>query len=141
MVHATMLASFAEYANVLSVPSSAHGESLDDVRIAMQRGGAVLAFSGQSLAGAARYRVDPDALYVGRVSVLPEHRRRGIASAMMHFLERHAGSLDRSIIRVIARESLPSNVELYRRLGYDVAKVVPHPRGPDREVWMQKKLF
>ncbi|HEY3594018.1 MAG TPA: GNAT family N-acetyltransferase [Polyangiaceae bacterium] len=142
LVHATMIASFEEYRTLLVVPSSAHTETIDDVRSSMEKGGAVIASfsSDESPAGCARFRVDPDALYVGRVAVLPAHRRRGVASAMMRFLEGHAGERKRDTIRIIARESLPGNVELYRGLGYEIVKVAPHPRGPDREVWMQKRL-
>jgi len=140
IVHATMRAAFAEYDGLLAVPSSAHTESVDDMRAAMERGGAVLAFWEGDVAGSARYRVDPDVLYVGRVSVLPTYRRRGVARAMMQFIEDLGPALQRDRVRVIARESLPGNVELYRQLGYDVVKVAPHPRGPDRECWMEKQL-
>jgi ribosomal protein S18 acetylase RimI-like enzyme len=135
-----MQAAFDEFAGVLLVPSSAHTESVEDVRRAMQHGGAVLAFWDGAAAGTARYRLEPDALHVGRVAVVPAFRRRGIASAMMDFIEGLASAMNRDTMRVIARESLPSNVELYKRLGYDLVKTVPHPRGPDRECWMEKKL-
>jgi ribosomal protein S18 acetylase RimI-like enzyme len=135
-----MREAFAEYEGILAVPSSAHGESVDDVRSAMQRGGAVLAFWEGNVAGSARYRVDPDVLYVGRVSVLPAYRRRGVARAMMRFLEQLGPTVERDRVRVIARESLPGNVELYRALGYRVVKIAPHPRGPDRECWMEQQL-
>lgn len=135
-----MRQAFAEYEGVLLVPSSAHAESVEDVRAAMERGGAVLAFWEGNVAGSARYRVDPDVLYVGRVAVLPAYRRRGVARAMMLFIEELGPTVGRDRVRVIARESLPGNVELYRQLGYHLVKVAPHARGPDRECWMEKQL-
>jgi ribosomal protein S18 acetylase RimI-like enzyme len=140
LVHAIMRAAFAEYVGVLLVSSSALGESVADVRVAMEKGGAVIGFMKDEPVGSARFRLDPDSLYVGRVAVLPTHRRRGIASAMIRFIEEHAPVLGREAIHIVARESLPSNIELYRALGYELVSITPHPRGPDREYAMQKRL-
>jgi len=77
-------------------------------------------------------------LYVGRVSVLPSHRRRGVASAVMRFLEGVAAERGLAAIRIGVRDSLPSNVGLYQSLGYELVSIDPHPRGADR-VWTMKK--
>jgi ribosomal protein S18 acetylase RimI-like enzyme len=133
-----MLAAFAELQGALPVDSGAHAETVDDVRAVMQRGGAVLALLEDALVGSARFMVEPDALYVARVSVLPSHRRQGVASAMMRFLEHLAPSFDRTSVRIGVRESLPSNVALYRSLGYEVTSVNAHPRGDDNVLTMVK---
>jgi ribosomal protein S18 acetylase RimI-like enzyme len=62
--------------------------------------------------------------------VLPAWRGRGIAAAMMTFIEEHARALGHPETRVEVRLSLPSNVALYRRLGYRTISEQPHPRGP-----------
>ena len=98
LVHQIMLAAFDEYRDVLTVPSSAHGETVHDVAAAMSRGGAVLAWAGATAVGSARYQFEPEALYVGRVSVLPSHRRRGVARDMMRFIEHLAPELGRHVI-------------------------------------------
>jgi ribosomal protein S18 acetylase RimI-like enzyme len=100
----------------------------------------VLAFSGDQPVGAARYSHLPEALYVGRVAVLPSHRRQGIASAMMRYLEALAPSLGHDTISIGVRESLPSNVLLYQSLGYEITSIDPHPRGPDRSLSMRKRV-
>ena len=140
LVHEIMRAAFAEYEGVLPVASGANSESVSDVRRAVARGGAVLAFHDGQPVGSARFELVPDAVYVGRVSVLPAHRRRGVASAMMRFLEDLAPSLGRGTLRVAVRESLPSNIELYRSLGYEVLSIDAHARGPDRVWTMVKRI-
>ena len=46
---------FAEYRGVLDPPSGVHDETVLDVERAIRRGGALLAWDGETLAGAARY--------------------------------------------------------------------------------------
>lgn len=137
-----MLAAFAEYAGALPVESSALVESVEDVRTAMQQGGAILAFANKhdDPVGAARFRPEPGALYVGRVAVLPTHRRQGIGSAMMRFLEAVARAQNHDTIKIQVRDSLPSNVGLYRSLGYTLQSIDPHPRGPD-QVWTMTRCL
>jgi ribosomal protein S18 acetylase RimI-like enzyme len=48
----------------------------------------------------------------------------------MTFLEGHARTLGLPELRVEVRLSLPSNVALYRRLGFHTVSEQPHPRGP-----------
>lgn len=135
-----MLAAYAEYRGVLPVDSGAHAETLDDVMADMRRGGAALAYDGVAPVGSARFRSDADLLYVGRLAVLPSHRRRGVASAIMRFLERVAADGGHAGLTVGVRESLPSNVELYRGLGFGVTAIDPHPGGADRVLTMVKRL-
>lgn len=133
-----MLAAFAEYEGALPVESGAHTETLADVRAAIGEGGAILAFDGHVAVGSARFRPEGDDLYVARVSVRPEFRRKGVASAMMRFLEGVATQYRKNAIRIGVRDSLPSNVGLYQSLGYELVSIDPHPRGPDR-VWTMRK--
>jgi len=133
-----MRAGFAELQGALPVDSGAHTETVDDVLAVMERGGAVLCFVDDVAVGSARFTLEEDQVYVGRVAVLPAHRRRGVASAMMRFLERLAADLGKDAVRIGVRDSLPSNVGLYQSLGYELVSSDPHPRGPDR-VWTMKK--
>lgn len=125
---------------MLPVESGAHAETLDDVLIDMRAGGAVLACEDDRPVGSARFVPEDDYLYVGRLAVLPSHRRRGVASAIMRFIEDAARLMERGKIRLGVRDSLPINVGLYQSLGYEVASIDPHPRGPDRVLWMLKRL-
>ena len=120
--------------------SGAHAETIDDILNAMPQGGAVLAEDGDQAVGSARYVVEGEYLYVGRLAVLPSHRRRGVGSAMMRFLESVAHDVGRDAILVGVRDSLRSNVGLYRSLGYEVVSVDPHPRGADHVWTMVKRI-
>lgn len=140
IVRSVMVAAYAEHKGALPVDSGAHEETVDDVLDVMQQGGAVLAIDGEQAVGSARFRPEDGHLYVGRVAVLPSHRRRGVASSMMRFLEDVAADLGRDAMRVGVRDSLRSNVGLYEWLGYEVVSVGPHPRGPDRVLTMVKML-
>jgi ribosomal protein S18 acetylase RimI-like enzyme len=133
-----MQAAFAEYLGGLPVESGAHTETDEDVLKVMRGGGAILALDEDEPVGSARFTIEEGALYVGRVAVLPEHRRRGIASTMMRFCERLALQKGRPMVRIAVRDSLPSNVGLYQSLGYEQVSFDPHPRGPDH-VWTMIK--
>lgn len=139
LVRSIMRQAFAEYAGALPVESGAHVESLEDVVAAMRAGGAVLGFAENQAIASARYRPIDGGLYVGRVAVLPTHRRRGVASAIMRFIEDLAASLGHAAIHIEVRDSLPGNVGLYQSLGYELISIDPHPRGPDR-VWSMRKV-
>jgi len=139
LVREVMLAAYSDLEGALPVESGAHAESLGDVVAEMSKGGAILAEDGVAL-GSARFMREDASLYVGRVAVLPTHRRRGVASAMMRFLEGIARELVLPSLRVGVRESLPSNIRLYESLGYRTVSVDPHPRGPDRVFTMVKTI-
>ncbi|MBV9898661.1 MAG: GNAT family N-acetyltransferase [Chloroflexi bacterium] len=133
-----MREAFAEYDGKLPQPSGALRETVEDVRRAMAEGGAALAFIGETGVGSARYLLEADALYVGRVAVLPGYRRRGIASALMAFMEQHAREMGLTRVHIGVRESLPSNLALYESLGYERVNVEPHDA--DRSWTMIKPL-
>jgi GNAT superfamily N-acetyltransferase len=127
LVHDIMLAAYAEYEGALRVNSGAHAETVDDVAAAIRQGGAVLAEYDNHPVGSARFRPEGKIMYVGRVAVLPSHRRRGVASAMMRFLEGFAGRAGHEAIRIGVRESLPSNIRLY---DWTMLKPVPAIKEP-----------
>ena len=79
--------------------------------------------------GSARYAFHDDSCYIGRVSVLPEHRGLGIASAMVEYIEATAIERGCKQMEITVRLILESNVRLYERLGYRVSEVYQHPHG------------
>jgi ribosomal protein S18 acetylase RimI-like enzyme len=122
---------FEEFRHTLVPPPGILRESAEDVARSIETGGAVIAWDGGIPVGSARFHPEPDHLYVGRVAVPPAFRRRGIAIAMMRFIEDHARSLGYTETRVQVRQALPSNVALYESLGYTVCGADPHPHVPD----------
>ncbi len=155
-------AAFAEYLGTVPVPPGALSDTLDDVRKVIAEGRTWLVFRGSfdhaefkgsfadsldamkdafsTAVGTVRYEVRPDHLYVGRLAVLPEYRGRGIGAALMRHIEELAPPLGRTRLRLGTRESMPSNLSFYERLGYRAVERESHPRGPDVNVWFEKEL-
>ncbi len=84
--------------------------------------------------------IHPECLYVGRVAVLPSHRKRGIGSLVMRYMEDVARSVNRTRMQIGVRLSLPGNVVFYERLGYRVVEVHDYPGGTDQHAAMVKLL-
>lgn len=140
LVYDIMLQAFEEYRGKLNPPSGVFAESIDSVLRFMAEGGALLAWEKDAPVGSMRYLFKPDHLYVGRVSVLPAYRGRGIASAMMREVEPIARAHGYSDIRLGARLVLQSNITFYERLGYRVIDTRMHDKGGSLVVEMLKQL-
>jgi ribosomal protein S18 acetylase RimI-like enzyme len=135
-----MRAAFAEYAGVLNPPSGANHETLADVQKAMCEGGALLAWDGELAVGSARFRPEPDCMYVGRVAVLPEYRGKGVGAALMRAMEDVARKSGRTKIRLNVRMSLAGNLSFYEKLGYTVVEIGPHPKGFEQVATLVKQI-
>jgi ribosomal protein S18 acetylase RimI-like enzyme len=140
VVRDLMLAAFSEYEGVLTVRSSAMDETVEDVAAHIPQGGAVLARMGAETVGSGRYELRDDHIYIGRLSVLPEHRGRGIGAAMMLAMEQRGILAGKPEARIGVRTMLPKNIDLYERLGYVVSARYKHPRGDEVIVDMVKPL-
>jgi ribosomal protein S18 acetylase RimI-like enzyme len=138
-VHTIIQAAFEEY-RFLPVPPGALSDTLDLVRKRMGDGQTVLALDAGRPVGTARYEPQEGHMYVGRVAVLPEYRRLGVATALMHHVEEIARQEGFTRVRLGTRQSMPSNLAFYEHLGYEVVQREEHPRGPDVIVWLEKEL-
>jgi len=129
---------FGEYREVVPVSLSALEETPEDLRRDVLAGRVLVAVDGTEVVGTVRYELKPDVLYVGRLAVLPSYQGRGVGAALMGYVETLAPTLGRTRIQLATRQSVPSNVLFYERLGYKVTERVAHPRGPDITVWFEK---
>ena len=141
-VYQIMRAAFAEYVGVLQPPSGVDLETVDDVRRAIEEGGAVLASLDGKSVGSARYAFHDEGhiCFVGRVSVLPEARGKGIASEMVTFIEGIAREAGCASMEIMVRLILETNIHLYERIGYTVDKTFEHPKGGGMLATMVKPL-
>src|SRR5262249_27869520 len=127
VVHRIMRQAYGEYDAAMDPPMSGAGESVAQVEAAMRKGGAVLAWDGATAVGSARYRLSSDFVRIKRISVLPSSRGRGIATAMLGYIERLALGQGRTEARLTLRMSLSQNLSLYERMGYQVVELKAHP--------------
>jgi GNAT superfamily N-acetyltransferase len=123
---AVIQAAYAEYAGTLEPPSGAHAETVESLAARIGRGGAALCRVGADPAGCLLFERRDDALYVGRVAVVPGQRGRGIGRLLMAFAERAA--LDGGLARVTlgVRLQLPQNTTFYTKLGYTISGYGTH---------------
>jgi prepilin-type processing-associated H-X9-DG protein len=140
LVHGIMQTAFSEYLGQLNPASPCHTETVGDVAKAIHNGGAIIAWVDGEAVGSARYSLSNDTFYVGRVSVLPEFRGCGVASAMMHYLDDLAGGHGYAELELCSRLNLPRNIALYERMGYEIASQYQLAPDADIQVTMRKHL-
>ena len=152
-VHALIQLAFGEYRDAIPVPPGALNDTLETTTDAVRKGTTIMLLDGEldliegkilgptaQLVGTARYEPRPDYLYVGRVAVHPDHRRRGIGAALMRHIEGLAPSLGYTRLHLETRASMPGNITFYEGLGYSIVSRMPNPRGPDINVAFEKVL-
>ena len=139
-VRRIMQLAFEEYRGRLVPPSGALTETIEEVRTAVSRGGAFLAFIEEVAVGSARYRLFPNHAYAERIAVLPECRGRGVAVALMAAFEDAVQVLGIPEARVGVRASLPANLRFYENLGYRALASQPYPTGTDFDITLRKRL-
>lgn len=140
LVYEIMQSAFAEYLGVLDPPSGVHAETLDETKQAVSRGGALLAWLDEQAVGSSRYLFHDESCYIGRVSVLPGFRGRGIASAMVERIEEIARAHECKWLEITVRLVLETNVHLYERIGFTIDRVYEHPKGGGMVADMVKPL-
>jgi predicted N-acetyltransferase YhbS len=119
---------FAEYRGRLQPDSSAYRETPEGIAAQLVgRQGAVIAERGGAAVGCVLYRDKGEDLYFGRLSVLPEHRRSGVAEALVAAVEAEARTRGASGVLLGVRIALAGNQRLFTRLGYVEISRDAHP--------------
>jgi GNAT superfamily N-acetyltransferase len=121
-------AAFAEYRGRLKPESGAYGETVESMaRQLVGRQGAVIAERDGVAVGCVLYRDEGEDLYFGRLSVLPDHRRSGVAEALVAAVEDEARARCARGVLLGVRIALPGNQRLFARLGYVEISREAHP--------------
>ncbi len=89
-----------------------------------------VAQAGEGLIGSIFCSPDGDELYIGRLAVAPDWRRRGVANALVDAAKDEARRIGAKRITLGARISLPGNVALFRRHGFVVVRETCHRASP-----------
>jgi ribosomal protein S18 acetylase RimI-like enzyme len=141
IVHGIMIEAFAEYIGILQPPSGALRETIQSIQSKIEdKGGAIIAFEDNTAVGATIYYYQENYMYIGRVSVLPTYRGKGIGREMIYYLEQQAINIGYSETRVEVRLSLPNNLRLYEKLAYRAIQEVEYPEKTDSWYIMSKNL-
>jgi len=124
---ALIRAAFAVQSQATDPPSGALGETAASVAVKVADGGGVGAEVDGGLVGVALWAEKDGALYIGRVSVAPAWRGRGIARAMLAAGEAEARrrGLERMTLRV--RLALGENQRLFAGFGFAPVGLGAHP--------------
>lgn len=144
VVHRIMREAFAEYGSQ-PMPSSALHETVDDVREAMEQGGAILALEDDTPIGSARFgwRRREDgvlALCFERLAVRPVRRGHGIGGAMIDWLEEHARADGAGLVEATVRSQQPDNRPYYVARGYRITGYSGRYGIEDIRTHLEKKL-
>ncbi len=118
LLHDLLLRAFKEYEGRLDPPSGVHAETVASVRSKIGEGGALVCEAGGVIAGCVFYAPKASYLYVGRLAVLPEQRRRGIGDLLLRAAERRAEELGLPRARSGVRLALGMLRAYYEARGY-----------------------
>lgn len=135
--------SFAQYA-LDTIPSSALQETPESMEQLLLNGTeAYVYFLDQRPVGIVRTTIEGQALMFSRLGVLPSYRRRGIARALITFVEEKARHEKLPLIRCGVRKKEHANIALYESLGYSIVDEEVSPRHVDPLiiVTMEKRLI
>lgn len=125
-VLALILDAFEEYRAVLNPPSGAHRETAETIRKKIIEGGGFIAYVSDQAAGCVLYEPEADALYLGRLAVLPDYRKQGVARALIEAVEKRARELNLPKVTLGVRVQLPGNRAFFERLGFQIVAYDSH---------------
>ncbi|TNC74822.1 cob(I)yrinic acid a,c-diamide adenosyltransferase [Rubellimicrobium roseum] len=129
---------FAEIAGRIDPPSSLHRMTEADL-LRLAEDGEVWAL-GEPLVACAILSPRPDALYLGRLSVDPAHRRRGHARALLRLALTRARARGLPRVTLGCRVELAENHALFLSEGFRETHRETHPGyGRPTSVWFEKR--
>jgi ribosomal protein S18 acetylase RimI-like enzyme len=107
----------------------------------LQDGGGAIVEDGGAMVGALFWNEEEAGLYIGRLSVHPEYRRRGIARALMEAAEHEARQRGLACLRLGVRLALEDNRRFFASCGFTETTLHGHEgfRGPTW-VMMERRL-
>lgn len=132
---------FAQLAASVDPPPSALGETAQSVAAALARGGGAGITAEGALVAVVLWQEKPPGLYLGRLAVHPDHRRRGHARALLAAAEAAARAGGHRVLWLSTRLALEDNRSLFAACGFAEGARHAHPgHAAPTFVDMQKRL-
>jgi ribosomal protein S18 acetylase RimI-like enzyme len=122
---------FVENAPHIDPPSSLEQLSLGDIKRMVLEDTMLVAWSGGGIVGCAFVSDRNDHLYLGRLAVSAQHRRGGIATALVRHAFMKAEELGLPAVQLQTRVELTNNHAAFERMGFTKIGEEAHP-GFDR---------
>lgn len=118
---------FAAY-QTLVPPSSATGDTVEKLTKLLSDGAVFLAEEPDgTVVGAVCAERRRNAVYLGRLAVLPDRRGRGIAGKLVAAVEAFAAEVGAGALTIGVRLALPGNIRMFQRLGFVETGRTAHP--------------
>lgn len=116
---ATIAAAFEQYRGKLVPESGAFRETAEAIATELQKGaGAIIAQRNGVILGCVMTKLEEGDLYLGRLSVLPTARGKGLAARLVEAVEDDARRRGLAGVRLGVRIVLTGNQQLFQSLGY-----------------------
>jgi GNAT superfamily N-acetyltransferase len=137
-----IMAAFSAYPITLNPPSSALKETPDAIRARFPDQGGGIAEIGNVPVGCVLFEPEPNGtLYLGRLAVHPAWRGRGIARALIAFVEDEARRRGLDRLRLSVRIVLTDNHRLFAACGFVEVGREAHPGFSEpTSINMEKRL-
>ena len=124
-LHALVTTAFATLS--IDPPSGVLKETVADFLERLKSETALVAERDAAFVGGVFCASKPQSLYVGRLAVLAEVRRLGVASALLDAAKDEARRLGKETVTLSTRISLASNIALFTRHGFVKVAETCHP--------------
>jgi len=132
---------FSNQSRPTNPPSSALRETSATIAAHLAHGGGAVVEIGDVMVGVVLWEEEDGALYISRVSVHPEQRRRGIARALVDQAEPEARRRGLTRMTLGVRLELEDNRRLFKSCGFEDKELRSH-EGFSEPTWvlMERRL-
>lgn len=124
-LHDLVIAAFRDLA--IDPPSGVLKETASDFLERLKTETVLVAEAEGALVGSVFCARKPNSLYVGRLAVRDDFRRRGVASALLDMAQAEARRMSIHRLTLATRIALTSNVTFFRKHGFVVVAEQSHP--------------